>query len=252
MERLLLASISLIPALALAAPPAVSTDTGPTISLSEPVSVSAGGTGASSLATNGVLIGEGTTAVNSVTLGADTLLQGQGTGVDPAGATVPDCAASGDALNYSMTTHALSCQTIPRSGGAMAVVVSDETRSTGGSGDTYLAFPGQIAGSYALECYLNVTGNASTGFVLEVFTSGTVTTGASGWTIIPTSGSVQNFNIAVNSFSATAANSANASILVSSDVVISTTGNISFVWGAANTGNPVTLRQGSWCRLTPS
>lgn len=158
-KRLLLACLALIPALALAIAPTVSTDPGPTIALSEPVSVSAGGTGASSLATNGVLIGEGTAAVNSVTLGADTLLQGQETGVDPAAATVPDCAASGDALNYSTTTHAFSCQTIPRAGGTMAAVASDEARSTGGSG---------------------------------------------------------------------------------------------FVWGAATTGNSVTLRQGSWCRLTAS
>lgn len=252
MKRLPLGCFALIPSLALATPPIASSGADPTIALSEPVSVPAGGTGASSLAANGVLIGEGTTAVNVVTLGPDALLQGQATGVDPAAVTVPDCAASGDALNYSTTTHAFSCQTIPRSGGTMAVVASDETRSTGGAGDTYLTFPGQAAGSYALECYLNVTGNASTGFVLEVFTNGTLTTGASGWTVIPTSGSAQNLNIAVNSFGTTTANAANASMLVSADVVISTTGGISFVWGAAATGNSVTLRQGSWCRLTAS
>lgn len=247
-KRLLLSCLALIPALTLAKPPTASAQT-PTISLSGPVTVSAGGTGASSLAANGVLIGEGTAAFDSVILGADTLLQGQGSGIDPAAVAVPNCAASGDALNYSTTTHAFSCQTIPQ-GGTMTVVASDETRSTGGSGDTYLRFLNQPAGSYALECYINATGNAFTGFALEVYAGGTLTTGASGWTVIPTSGSPQNLNIAVNSFNTTAANSANASILVSADVVTSTTGNITFVWGAAVTGNSLTVHQGSWCRLT--
>lgn len=66
-----------------------------------------GGTGLTSVTAHGVMLGEGTGAVGvTAALGADTLLQGQGSSVDPAAVSVPNCVTG---LSYSTSTHTFGC-----------------------------------------------------------------------------------------------------------------------------------------------
>jgi len=72
--------------------------------------VANGGSGASSFTANAVLLGNGSSAFGSLSLGADTLLQG--TVAAPDAVAIPNCVSSTSALNYSTGTHTFSCQTI--------------------------------------------------------------------------------------------------------------------------------------------
>jgi hypothetical protein len=75
--------------------------------------VTAGGTGAATLTTHGVLLGQGTSAVTAVAaMAADTLLQGQGASANPAAVSVPNCGSATAALSYSTGSHTFGCQTI--------------------------------------------------------------------------------------------------------------------------------------------
>jgi hypothetical protein len=75
--------------------------------------VTQGGTGLGTLPVHGVLLGEATSNVGNVAaMAADTLLQGQGTGADPAGVSLLNCGSATQALAYSTSTHSFSCQTI--------------------------------------------------------------------------------------------------------------------------------------------
>lgn len=77
------------------------------------VTVAQGGTGVATLTNHGVLLGAAAGNITAVAaMAADTLLQGQGAGADPAVVAVNNCGSSTTALSYSTGTHAFGCQTI--------------------------------------------------------------------------------------------------------------------------------------------
>ena len=87
-----------------------------------------GGTGNNTLTAHAVLLGEGTSAVSSLTLGAHQVAVGA-TSADPSAKTIPDCQdTTGNHLNYTQSTDAFSCGT-SSSGGS------------GGGGNTPFATP---------------------------------------------------------------------------------------------------------------
>ena len=82
-----------------------------------------GGSGLVTATAHGVLLGEGTSPFGSVAaMALDTLLQGQGTGVDPAAVSVPNCGSGTQALSYSTSTHTFGCQTISAGTGTVTSV----------------------------------------------------------------------------------------------------------------------------------
>lgn len=80
-----------------------------------------GGTGATTLTANGVLLGNGTSAISAVTLAADALLRGVSASA-PTATVLPNCGSSTQALAYSTGTHAFSCQTISAGTGTVTSV----------------------------------------------------------------------------------------------------------------------------------
>lgn len=97
------------------------------------ITVASGGTGLATLPAHGVLLGEGTSNIGNVAaMAADTLLQGQGTGTDPAAVAVNNCGSSTQALSYSTSTHAFGCQTISTGGTGTVTNVATGTGLTGG------------------------------------------------------------------------------------------------------------------------
>lgn len=65
---------------------------------------------------HGVLFGEGAAAFTSLTMAADTVLQGTGTGSDPQAAALVDCGDTSHALSYSTSTHLFGCQALSTGG----------------------------------------------------------------------------------------------------------------------------------------
>lgn len=105
-------SVSITAGAGITVSPSPLTGTG-TVSLTSPVTVPLGGSGQVTLAAHGLLVGEGTSAINSVApMALDTLLQGQGVTVDPLAVTILNCGSSTQALSYSTSTHVFGCQTI--------------------------------------------------------------------------------------------------------------------------------------------
>lgn len=104
---------------------AIVSDDLPLISLTTKVAgtlpVANGGTGAATLTANGVLLGNGTSAVSAVALSGDQLLRGV-TASAPAGTTLPNCASANQALNYDTSTHAFTCATISAGTGTVTSV----------------------------------------------------------------------------------------------------------------------------------
>jgi hypothetical protein len=113
-----------------------------------PVTVAQGGTGVATLTANSVLLGEGTSNVSSVALGADTVLRGTAS-ADPIAAAVNNCGDATHALSYNTTTHAFGCQAIT-SGGTGTV-----TSVAAGTGIT--ASPSPIVGSGTISLDLTAT-----------------------------------------------------------------------------------------------
>jgi hypothetical protein len=97
--------------------PAIDLTTGVTGTLP----VANGGTGAATLTANGVLLGNGTSAVSAVALSGDQLLRGV-TASAPTATSVPSCSSANNALNYNTTTHAFSCATISAGTGTVTSV----------------------------------------------------------------------------------------------------------------------------------
>lgn len=97
--------------------PAIDLTTGVTGTLP----VANGGTGAATLTANGVLLGNGTSAVSTVALSGDQLLRGV-TSSAPTATSVPSCSSANQALNYNTTTHAFSCATISAGTGTVTSV----------------------------------------------------------------------------------------------------------------------------------
>jgi hypothetical protein len=85
--------------------------------------VASGGSGLATLPVHGVLLGEAAANIGNVAaMAVDTLLQGQGATTDPAAVSLTNCGSSSQALAYSTTTHAFSCQTIT---GTAALTATD-------------------------------------------------------------------------------------------------------------------------------
>lgn len=96
--------------------------------VSGPLRAGAGGTGANTLTLHGVLVGQGTAAVGAVTaMAADTLLQGQGTGADPAAVSIGNCGDATHALSYS--AHAFGCQAITGGGGSTLKIANGQVNA---------------------------------------------------------------------------------------------------------------------------
>lgn len=104
---------------------AITADDLPTISLTDTsgtLPVNRGGTGATSLTANGVLLGNGTSALSvTAALAADEVLRGVASSA-PTGVAVPNCGSSTQALSYNTTTHAFGCQTINAGSGTVTSV----------------------------------------------------------------------------------------------------------------------------------
>lgn len=104
------------------------------------VTVAQGGTGLATLTANGVLLGEGTSNITPLVMGADTVLRGTAS-ADPVAAAVPNCGSSSQALSYNTTTHAFGCQSITGTatpGGATSNVQFNSSGSMAGdAGFTY-------------------------------------------------------------------------------------------------------------------
>jgi hypothetical protein len=83
--------------------------------------VANGGTGATTLTANGIILGNGTSALSAVALAGDQLLRGV-TASAPTAATLPSCSSANEALNYSTSTHAFTCATISAGTGTVTSV----------------------------------------------------------------------------------------------------------------------------------
>jgi hypothetical protein len=95
------------------------------------VTVAQGGTGLATIPVHGVLLGEGTSNIGNVAaMSLDTLLQGQGTGTDPAAVSINNCGSSTTALSYSTSTHTFGCQTITVGGTGTVTSISPGTGIT--------------------------------------------------------------------------------------------------------------------------
>lgn len=83
--------------------------------------VASGGTGAATLTSHGILLGEGTGAVGGVGSGstADSVPLWGGAGSDPTAAAVGSCSGASSALTYNTSTHAFGCNTISGGGGSI-------------------------------------------------------------------------------------------------------------------------------------
>lgn len=112
------------------------------------VTVPQGGTGLTTLTANGVLLGEGTSNVSPLVMGADTVLRGTAS-ADPVATAVPNCGSSTTALNYNTTTHAFGCQTISAGGtpgGSTTQIQFNNAGSFGGASNfTYATATGLVA-----------------------------------------------------------------------------------------------------------
>ena len=121
------------------------------------VTVAQGGTGLGTLTTHGVLLGEGTSNVGSVAaMSLDTLLQGQGTGADPAAVSLVNCGSSTQALSYSTSTHTFGCQTLSGGGGTPGGSTGSIQFNTSGAfnGDSFLQYDN-------VNLLLSITGNTA-------------------------------------------------------------------------------------------
>lgn len=77
------------------------------------VTATQGGTGANSPAAHGILLAQGASAMTVFgPFALDYVLMGGGVSADPVAAAVPNCGSSSQALAYSTSSHAWSCQTI--------------------------------------------------------------------------------------------------------------------------------------------
>ena len=115
-----------------------------TLALSVPVSVSNGGTGDTTLAAHGVLIGEGTSAVNVTTAGTNGQVLVGGTGVDPAFATVGG--TQGVTLTTGSNTLSIGLSSVPNS-----ALQNSSITVTAGSGISVSGSPVSLGGSVTIS-----------------------------------------------------------------------------------------------------
>lgn len=123
-----------------------------------------GGTGATSFTNHGLVVG-GSSALGSLSvLTNDQVLMGS-TGADPAGASVPNCGSSTQAISYNTSTHAWGCQTISAGTGTVTSVAASVPTGFAISGSPVTS-SGTLAISYATGQTANsvlATPNGSTG-----------------------------------------------------------------------------------------
>jgi len=128
-----------------------------TISLSTPVSVANGGTGASTLNNHGVLIGSGTSAIAALSVGAtNTVLLGS-TGANPSFGQVPNAALANSSVTLTGGTG-ISITGSPLSlGGSATISLSGPTT---GSNIVGTASPAIAIASLAGACWLGFNATA--------------------------------------------------------------------------------------------
>lgn len=234
---------------------------GPTL----PVTVANGGTGQTTLTAHGVLLGNSTGNVGSVAaMAADTLLQGQGTGADPAAVALSNCTGSTSALQYSTGTHTFGCQTITGSGATVTQVfkTGSTSRNNGTpTADPDLVFASVPAGNHTVTCLINWTNPATTGQLrYGLATSGSGTGWYSGINVTTAGGgggglAPAQFGANPGAFGTVATISTGnttAVLLITGGVITTGTGNIQFGWSQLTTdaGNPTSVGAGSWCSIT--
>jgi hypothetical protein len=97
--------------------------------------VAGGGTGATTLAANGVLVGEGTSAIHVVGTSstADSVVAWAAAGSDPAALSIGSCSTGSSALTYNTSTHVFGCNSITAGAAPTTAIV------TGGSPFTLTA-----------------------------------------------------------------------------------------------------------------
>lgn len=179
-----------------------------------------GGTGLATLTTHGVLLGEGTGNMGSVAaMAADTLLQGQGTGADPAAVSVNNCGSSTQALSYSTSTHAFGCQTITGAAtpaGATGNVQYNNAGAFGGvangSAGNALLSNGASAPSWGVPAQLTVTQSVANANIPPVLANGTTMNYAAGVTVNPSTATVTATTFSGTATTATVANGLNVTV----------------------------------------
>lgn len=115
-----------------------------TVSLSTPVSVSNGGTGDTSLTAHGVLIGEGTSAVNVTTAGTNGQVLIGATGSDPAFATV--AGTQGVTLTTGANSLSIGLVNVPNS-----ALANSSITVNAGSGISVVGSPVSLGGSVTIS-----------------------------------------------------------------------------------------------------
>lgn len=208
------------------------------------VTVPQGGTGATAFTIHGVVVGEGTSALNGLAaMGADTLLQGQA-GADPASVSVNNCGSSTTALSYSTSTHTFGCQTISAGTGSVTSV-------TAGTGLTASPNPIIATGTVSLDLTANDTWTGTHTFNLApVFPAGFVGTG--GTTNAPINGGLINANAGTAALAQfTASNGTNTTIFGITGTGYTGTlftgapsGQFGFIQGPASTSFPLSISVG--------
>lgn len=139
------------------------------------VTVPQGGTGGATLTNHGVLLGQGAGNISSVAaMAADTLLQGQGTGADPAAVSINNCGSSTAALSYSTSTHTFGCQTISVGG------TGTVTSLTSGTGITLSPSTITTTGSIALDQAVSPNMSGTWTFTRNTTTTPSVSVGTTG------------------------------------------------------------------------
>lgn len=132
-----------------------------TLNLTVPVVVSSGGTGRTTLTANGVLIGEGTSAVNITAAGTNGQVLVGGTGVDPAFATVGG--TQGVTITGGSNTLSIGLSAVPNS-----ALANSSITVTGGTGISVTGSPVSLGGTVTISA----TGATASSFATD---SGTAT-----------------------------------------------------------------------------
>jgi hypothetical protein len=81
-----------------------------------PLIVANGGTGETTLTAHGLLVGEGTGPIVSLTPAADSIALWQSSSTDPTVTPVNNCTGGSNALTYATATHTFGCNTISGGG----------------------------------------------------------------------------------------------------------------------------------------
>ena len=174
-------------------------------------------------------------------------LSGSGPGVSSAGNLT---VTAGAVLN-------LVGASVPRANGIpiariqTALAASDQSRTvTGLSNDGFLVFSGMQTGTYNLYCWVIFDTSAGTNLIASMFNGGTATIALWSAAISPGAvGGVNSFGTNL-SFGAPGLSPFADAIINAVVRYSSNTGNsVAFAWASGTSGNAVTVKAGSYCRM---